>query len=56
MVYIAVMKHHDHNQLGEKGAYFDSTSTSQSITERNQSRILEAEADAEAETAYWLAP
>ena len=50
------MKHHDDNQLGEEGAYFDYTSTSQSITEGNHCGTLEAGADAEAETAHWFVP
>ena len=35
---VAVMKHHDQKQTGEARVYLAYTSTSQSITERNQER------------------
>jgi hypothetical protein len=41
------VKHHDHKQLGEKGLYFVSTSTSWYIIGWSQDKNLEAVADAE---------
>ena len=53
LISIAVIKHYDQEQRGDKRVYFTDISTSQSILEGSQGRSLEAEA---MEEVFFLAP